>query len=270
MLFNELSITVPNDAACYTPPNTTMVSWYPFDEPLPLTTSSNLAAQNPGAQFSGPLGTTAGKVAGAASFNGANQYVESPSTIATNFGPGVTPSACAGPGYSGSGAYSACLGNFSIDTWVNIPSTASPNVMIIVDKRSDLPLRGYSFFVYKAAAGTEYLGLQLADPSGFSNYFSLPLALYDGTWHHIAVTVNRTATSGITWYHNGVAIGNSTPGRLGSLVNSSPLRIGTRTAAPPLSGWFRGSLDELEIYNRELTGAEVNSIYSAGSHGKCK
>ncbi len=173
--------------------------------------------------------------------------MESPSTIATNFGPGGTTTTCVGPEYSGNGSYSTCLGNFSIDTWVNIPASAPPGVMAIVDKRSDSPLLGYHFFVYRGASalGKHYLGLQLADPSGYSNYFSTALTLYDGMWHHVAVSVNRTAPNGITFYLDGVAMGQVTAGHLGSLVNNSPLRIGTRTAAPPLSGWFNGDLDEL-------------------------
>jgi len=106
---------------------------------------------------------------------------------------------------------------------------------------------------------------------GYTDYTS-PVSLpYDGDWHHIAVTVLRGGPSRvITWYVDGAAIGTTTPTRVGSLVNNSPLRIGTRTADPPLSGWFMGSLDELEIYNRVLTAVEVQAIYGSGPGGKCK
>jgi hypothetical protein len=102
---------------------------------------------------------------------------------------------------------------------------------------------------------------------------SVPVTtLTDGQWHQVAVTVSRSSSTGIQWYHNGAAVlspGNPT-NRPGSLVNSSPLRIGTRTASSPLSGWFNGDIDELEIFNRALTGNEVLSIFSAGPFGKCK
>ena len=272
-LINGLSITVPNAPGCYAPPNTTMVAWYPFDEPSPLTTSSNIAAQNPGLQVNGPLGITQGEVAGAASFNGNNQYVESPSTIATNFGPATLPANCTGPGFSGSGAYSSCQGDFSIDTWINIPTTAPPGIMVILDKRAGSPptMQAYAFFVNNG-----FIGIQLADglaPSpGYTNYYSSASVPYDGNWHHVAVTVKRTVPGkGITWYYDGQPVGNSDPtDRKGSLVNSSPLRIGTRTADDPLSGWFQGGLDELEIYNRKLTDNEVFHIFDAHSVGKCK
>jgi hypothetical protein len=45
------------------------------------------------------------------------------------------------------------------------------------------------------------------------------------------------------------------------------LRIG---ADSYLGAWFKGDIDELEIFNRELTPAEVQGIYNAGAAGKCK
>lgn len=258
-------------SACVPPPNTTMVGWYPFDE-LVGPTAANLTTGNTGMHIGGlsgpPTPIAAGRVAGALKFDGVDDYVESPSTIVTNFGPANSSAFCS----SGSqGGYSACMGNFSIDAWVRIPTTATTGVMVIVDKRSDSPIKGYSFFVLQGK-----LGLQLADGSGtqFSNFLSNPTVpnLYNGKWHHLAVTVDRLLPTGILWYHNGAVIGPSgnPTGRQASLVNTSPLRIGTRTAASPLTGWFAGDIDELEIFNRALTPAEVSSIYAAGSSGKCK
>lgn len=267
LIFDRLAV-----AECVPPPNTTMVAWYPFDEQPPNILSANLATANTGYQYGGPLGITTGKVGGAAKFNGTSQYVESYSSIATNFGPPRTALFCSvNSGQNREGDYSTCLGDFSIDTWVNI-SNAPTGIMTIVDKREGSPptMQGYSFYVVGGS-----LGLQLADgepPSpGYTDYTS-PVSLpYDGDWHHIAVTVLRGGPSRvITWYVDGAAIGTTTPTRVGSLVNNSPLRIGTRTADPPLSGWFMGSLDELEIYNRVLTAVEVQAIYGSGPGGKCK
>ena len=143
--------------------------------------------------------------------------------------------------------------------------------MTILDKRSGTPpaIKGYHLFVLEEA-----LGLQLADGlgSGFSSYLSPDLTppLTDGNWHHVAVTVRRTRQAGIRWYHNGALFGINDPtDRLGSLENGSPLRVGARSGLAP-SGWFRGDLDELEIYNRVLRPEEVAGIFGAGQLGKCK
>lgn len=257
-----------NPTACVPPPNTTMVAWYPFDETTGAL-SVDLAAGNWGIQVGDPTPPTPvpGMVAGALRFDGASNYVESASSIVTNVGAASLSPTC-------SGGYSSCPGNFSIDAWIRVDPLGQ-DVMTILDKRVGSPpeIKGYHLVVLVGSDSS--IGLQLADGlgSGFSNYFSPDLtpALNDGNWHHIAVTVRRTKQRGIRWYHNGVRVGHSDPrDRLGSLENSGTLRIGTRTSNSPLSGWFQGDLDELEIYNRVLTPQEVATIFTAGASGKCK
>jgi hypothetical protein len=194
-------------------------------------------------------------VSNALQFDGINDYVESPSTMATNFGPAGTVQ---------SGYYSTGQGDFTIDAWIKTKS--SSGVTILVDKRTDTPARGYSFWLYG-----KKLGLQIADPSGYDNLVSGDLGFADDQWHHVAVTVKRTSTTGVTWYLDGLAVGNSDPTkRQGSLANTSVLRIGTRTAATSLTGFYKGAIDELEIFNRELNKLEIRNIFAAGKYGKCK
>jgi hypothetical protein len=252
-VFAQDAVATKVPFVCTPPPNTTMVAWYPFDDKLPVT--SNLATGNSGT-LSGPT-YIAGKVSNALQFDGINDYVDSPSTIVTNFGP-------AGTAAFGSGLYSTSQGDFTIDAWIK---SASPQgVVTIVDKRSNTPLIGYHFWLW----GNK-LGLQLADSSGYDNLASPNLVFNDNQWHHIAVTVKRTSATGITWFLDGAVVGTSNPtNRKGSLVNNSVLRIGARTAASPLSGFYKGAIDELEIFNRALEPGEIKKIFAAGSFGKCK
>jgi hypothetical protein len=243
-----------------------MVAWYPFDETVGPT-ATNLATGNTGTHINNPT-PISGKVDGALRFDGMDDYVEAPSTIVTNFGPANTPGFCQ---TGAQGSYSSCLGDFSIDAWIRLPPNAPTSVMTIVDKRDPVTDRGYHFFVLN-----NQLGVQLTD-SVFFNYLSVSIpTLRNGRWHHVAVTVDRrvgnsTTMGEIRWYDDGMYLSSNNPiNRPGSLANNSPLRIGTRTAASPLSGWFKGDIDELEIFNRVLSDAEVNSIFSAGSFGKCK
>ena len=138
--------------ACAPPPNTTMVAWYPFDE-ASGPTALNYATANDGAWVNGPS-PVAGMVGRALRFDGVNDYVESPSSLVTNFGP-------AGTAATGSGGWSTSQGGFSLDVWARLgsPSLGS-QVMIIADKRDGNPpaIKGYSFFVFN-----NQIGLQLAD-----------------------------------------------------------------------------------------------------------
>jgi hypothetical protein len=248
-------------SACDPPPTGTMVAWYPFDE-LAGPTSANLATQNTGVWTSVPWPTPVpGEVAGGLKFNGSN-YIDTPDSIVTNFGP-------AGAATCGGGDYSTCQGDFSVDVWVNIPVLPNGNPEVIVDKRDATPI-GYSFYLYGNTFYSPYawLGLQMGDSTGFANYGSPFLAgLKKGTWHLVAVTVKRTGK--ITWYLDGAAKGTSVPTQMGSLVNKVPLRIGANS--PAWGGaYFNGSMDELEMFNRVLTAAEIKAIYAAGLNGKCK
>lgn len=251
---------------CTPPPNTTVVAWFPFDE-TSGTTAANLATQN-----AGTLGGTAtfvpGLVGGALHFDGRGAYMDLPSSIVTNFGPGiVTGAPCAG-------AESTCAGAFSIDVWIRVPTDLDDSVKTILDKRSGSApdIHGYSF-----ALSYSRLILQLADgvgQDGFTNYASVPIAnLKDGAWHHVAVSVTRTMPNGIRWYHNGVGLAGqqiNPTDREGSLINDSPVRLGANTADSPFVNWFNGDMDELQIFNRALSGQEILRIYNAGSGGECK
>src|SRR5258708_15458733 len=49
--------------------------------------------------------------------------------------------------------------------------------------------------------------------------------------------------------------------------------VGTRIGTLDQTGTqlrFNGLIDEVEVFNRVLTGNEANEIFAAGSNGKCK
>jgi hypothetical protein len=240
---NQVVDEIRVDAGYCYPKPANMVTWFPFDETTG-TTAINLIAAGGNGTLIGGVTHISGIVAGALSFGGG--YVEVPSTTLNNLG----------------------SGNFSIDAWIRLPTNAPNSVMVIVDKRDPSTGIGYSFWLsYKR------LGLQLADGT-FTNYTSVPIpSLTDNLWHHVAVTVRRNTPVGIRWYHNGAAVAaqtNNPTNHTGPLTNNSPLRIGTQTASSPLSGWFKGDLDELEIFNDVLNPGQVLGLYNAGSFGKCK
>jgi hypothetical protein len=80
-------------------------------------------------------------------------------------------------------------------------------------------------------------------------------------WTHLAFVGTSTNTS---LYVNGVL--------QGSLTNTLPLPRGYIGAGYVNSGarivdYMLGSLDELTLFNRALTSAQINAIYGAGSAG---
>lgn len=86
-----------------------------------------------------------------------------------------------------------------------------------------------------------------------------------GEWTHISGVYDG---SNIRLYVNGVLIG--TPGLVSGTIGQSTneLNIGRDPANP--NRLFHGLIDEVTIYNRALTQAEIQAIVNAGSAGKCK
>ena len=81
-------------------------------------------------------------------------------------------------------------------------------------------------------------------------------------FHHVAVTKSGT---NVVLYLNGTgqAVGPYDPG----FVFNGPAAIGARGG--DFGASFLGSIDEVSIYNRALTEAEIQAIANAGGGGKC-
>jgi len=86
------------------------------------------------------------------------------------------------------------------------------------------------------------------------------------TWTHVAVTFDNGA---VKTYANGALVhtfaGSGAIGDANASMND--LFIGGRQAVD--LNWFKGNLDEVQIFNRALTPAEVSAIVNAGSLGIC-
>jgi len=80
-----------------------------------------------------------------------------------------------------------------------------------------------------------------------------------GTWSHVAATYNAT-NGDVKLYVNGVAV--STTVNTLRVPNPNPsynLHIGVMGG--PLVMYFKGSIDEVRVYNRALTPAEISQVY---------
>lgn len=73
------------------------------------------------------------------------------------------------------------------------------------------------------------------------------------TWNHIVITCNA---GNVTFYLNGNSDGTATSGT-GYNVNNIGNDPGNET--------YRGYLDELRVYNRVLSSAEIQTLYKSGS-----
>jgi uncharacterized repeat protein (TIGR01451 family) len=255
--------------ACIQPPSG-LAHWWPLDETAGSTAAKDIVGGRDGTTKLGAIGSSgspksvAGKVGNAFEFDGSSAFVEVPD------GPGTL--SFGNPGQE-----------FSIDAWIKVEPGDASDVRPIVDKRNEIggKVAGYQLYLRDGK-----LSFQLADASVSSpicdvnpsipspntsctNYESTA-NVADGQWHLVAVTVQRTGTSPqIKLYVDG-ALQFTGPTRIHANNNAS-LLIGRNNPAVSFAGqFFKGLIDEVEIFNRVLDETEIKAIYNAGSAGKCK
>jgi hypothetical protein len=126
------------------------------------------------------------------------------------------------------------------------------------------PVVGVNFFVNTTDGGF----VHTSDANGGG------AVVTPGEWHHIAGTYDGTK---LQLYVDGQPWGNPRfhSGTILPMLTNSFLTIGSedgRTTCPFCIGnrYFKGQIDEVEVFNRALTAAEIAAIYGAGVAGKCK
>lgn len=240
-----LAFFLPSRYDGYAPAQTCVQSplggivWWPLDE-TSGTTARDLAGNNPGIHVNGPV-PVAGNVGGALRFNGSDQYVGAPDSDLWAFG----------------------SQNFTIELWANFASPGGGTIghpsHIFIGNDEGSGTQNKWFF----ALGGGFLNFHINGPVVGSHFFPLgPFSPTLNQWYHLAVTRNGNVW---TIYVNGASVASQVNAVVVPNPNA-PLTIGQAEQL----GFMNGLLDEVTIYNRALTQAELQAIVNAGSAGKCK
>lgn len=222
-----------------------MVLWLPLDEPFGPIAHNIIPGAPNGGHIGGPAPLLGQYVLNSLRFDGINDFVRVPN-------------------------YAAIMLNasdFSIDAWVRRDPPAQQGRAVIVSKLGQIPgaigVRGYEYYLNNGVMNL-FLGGVVAQ-----NFNSGVIVPPDGNWHHVAVTVQRPSGGTVRFYIDGAVV-NAQPGPITApLSNQSSLFVGAGTLPGP-NGFFRGAIDEVEIFRRALTVSEVASLWNAQQSGKCK
>jgi len=239
LLFTLIPVSHVVAQTTCTPPPAGLVGWWPLDE-TSGTIASDLVGTSPGTL----IGTTvvSGKVLNARRFA---------------IGDRLTA--------DGSGALDISGNQITIDAWikleVNPGSTqrftalvgkAPPDISIVFESGGHgVPLSQWQF---------EYL-LTNAGGTRVHNQSTGVRVTADGQYHHFAMAYDGT---NVRLYVDGALKGTfSFSGNLKSDSTKPVLMFGGSNPVP-------FSIDEVEIFNRALSAAEIQAIFNVGSAGKCK
>ncbi|MGA2092954.1 MAG: LamG-like jellyroll fold domain-containing protein, partial [Sedimentisphaerales bacterium] len=86
------------------------------------------------------------------------------------------------------------------------------------------------------------------------SYYYSNSCLTQGVWQHVAVTLGGGQ---VKFYKDGILNKTVTQSGTFGILNDEPVRIGARKDGL----YFYGSIDDVRIYNRALTAAEIASVY---------
>ncbi len=178
--------------------------------------------------LSGATWTTAGMYGDALSFNGTSSYVDL-----------GNPTALQG------------TGSMTWAAWVKATGTPSDDGQIIA--KSD----GTTGWQLKTSpdTGPETFGVKVAGSTSAQRYSKTVRVL--NTWYHLAGVYNATART-LDIYVNGVLDDGSLIGTIpaSQILPTVNVNIGRRTGG----FCFNGVIDEVHVYNRALSQAEIQSI----------
>lgn len=215
-----------------------IVGWWKADGNANDSAGTNHGTLIPGATYA------AGKIGQAFSLNGAGAYVD------IGNGPALQVSA----------------GDFTVAAWVNFASIA--NDMSIVDKMAfhfvpdddgwRLIKQADNHFWFCFGRGTSPAFAENGCFVGADTTVRSATIATPGVWYHVAGVKSGNS---ISIYVNGVL--ESTTNPLGPVIdsNTTPLRIGSFVTFAP--AYMNGLIDEVQLYNRALTVAEIQSLTKA-------
>src|SRR2546425_2416326 len=243
-----LSLTLPT--TCCRPPSG-LVSWWPGEGNANDIVGSNSGNLVNGATFA------PGVVGQAFSFNGVNQSLDL----------GNSPS------------LQVSHGDFTVDAWVEF--NAITGDMSILDKMANRVVDNQdgwrvlkqldNRFWFCFGGGSLGNGCGGGPPDIVTSVTTASA----GVWYDVAAV---KASGSISLYVDGNLEGTANLGPFTD-TNSTDLLIGATATNgcagcpnPPVAGltaFLNGLVDEPEIYNRALTSSEIQTVFHAGSFGKC-
>ena len=228
------------------PPSSGLVARWKFDESGGTTALDSSGNSNTGTLTNGPTFTSAGKLGGAVSLDGTNDYVD-----------------------AGNPASLQITGSFTLASWVYISSFPGADDNAVISKEG-------------AAANTCAFGMNVTRDNGPEQFyvFASPTGacstganhgqrynsttLVTGQWYYLT-GVYDAAMQTLHAYLNGVPNDGTLGGTVPSTVynTTGSLKIGTRIDATMF--FFNGKLDDARVYNRALSADEIYGLYRTSS-----
>ncbi len=231
-----------SSAQSCSPPPSGLVGWWSGDG-----TVNSLVGTNNGTLQGGATATGVGMVGQAFSFNGTTAYVQVPDSSLLR------------------------STNLTVEAWVMFTSldstgnsTAGQQYIVFKQNTRSSYFEGY-YLGKERVSGKDIFAFGVSSSSGASVSVKSTSAITTGVWYHVA---GVRGSNFIQLYVNGQLIGQASV-TFAQNYGNFPLYFGSSGE----SYWdhkLAGLLDEVSLYSRALSAAEITAVYTAGAAGKCK
>jgi hypothetical protein len=199
-----------------------LVAAYGFEETSGTAITDSSGRGNAGTLVGGTGRSAAGRIGRGLTFDGVNDYVNVPDANSLDLTTGMT-----------------------LEAWVN-PTALGPIWRTLIIKESPGYFR-YALYAHNGANGPSGHVFTNSDLDAIASS-ALPL----NTWTHLATTYDGAT---VRLFVNGTQVATrAAPGAMAASTNA--LKIGGNAV---WAEWFRGAIDEVRVYDRPLTAAEITA-----------
>ena len=202
--------------------------WWKMDDGTGTLAADASAWRRPGTLVNGPTWST-GKLGGALTFDGSNDRVDFDNTILNGFG------------------------DITATMWLK--TTATGDQTLVSGANGDNP---NEYMIRLENPTNLWLSAGIDEWGAF--HWTLPYSIADGVWHHLAVVRDETRGRA-DLYLNGVWEGAFGAGITAIDVDPGGLLFGQNQGS--VGGPFFGTLDDLRLYTRVLSAAEIADLAGA-------
>ena len=216
-------------------PSSDLVGYWPLNS-VGDGTAADLSGNGNDGAVVGDVSPAGGQVAGAGSFDGSDDYIDS-------FG-------------VGSSTDDVILQDWTVSGWI-YPSDWNDDsrkewLSISEDQTADRPLdfvhEGGKIKHYRGQAAAQVMSSDVSTESG---------------WHHMAVTQERTSPSSVdlAMYFDASQV-DTVSGDYENMRPSLNIAIGRFAGSPADRFYWDGKVDDVRVYDRALSSSEVTEIYN--------
>jgi len=218
-----------------------IVSWWPAEG-----NGADVAGSNPGT-VNGGVSYSAGEVAQAFNFNGTSGTIVVPSSGSLNVG---------------------TSNGFTVECWIKPNDVSVRHPIVEWNDGSNIGAHFYVSHDWFGGGGPGDLMANIEDTGGgWHAVFSAAGLVNTTAFQHVALTYDKASGVG-KLYLNGAVVASASLGSFTPLT-SYPMYVGQRPSDSSVAS-YGGLMDELSLYGRALSQAEIQAIYDASAAGKCQ